>query len=292
MGVRRCVITGAGGLIGSHLVAELQSTWEIHGVSRHRPKGQEKRGKLHWHNIDLAGRPDFGMLPDEVDSVVYLAQSEYFRDFPDRAVDTFEVNTGQVLRLLDWARRGGVRRFIFASSGGVYGTGHGKMSEEIEIPAGGNLGFYLGTKLCSEIITENYAPFMSTIILRFFFVYGASQRRSMLIPRLVDSVREGKAIRLEGENGVMINPAHVSDGVHAVRRALELEGSHKINVGGPEVLSLRRIGEIIGKAVGKPPAFQVDPNASPRNIIADTAKMSELLQPPTVKFEVGVKDVL
>jgi UDP-glucose 4-epimerase len=292
MGVRKCVITGAGGLIGSHLIPELRPSWEIHALSRQRPDAVEKGENLRWYNVDLAGQPDFRVLPNEVDSVVYLAQSEYFRDFPDRAVDTFEVNTSQVVRLLDWARRAGVRRFIFASSGGVYGTGHGKMSEEIEIPAGGNLGFYLSTKLCSEILTENYAPFMSTIILRFFFVYGAGQRRSMLVPRLVDSVREGKVIRLEGESGVLINPTHVADGVYAIIRALELEGNHKINVGGPEVLSLRRIGEIIGTVVGKSPIFKVEASASPRNVIADTARMSELLQPPTVKFEVGVKDVL
>ncbi len=292
MGLKRCLITGAGGLIGSHLVAALRGSWEVHAVGRRGSRPAPGHGGIHWYEVDLTDYSATQRLPREIDAVVYLAQSEYFREFPARAVEVFEVNTWQMVRFLDWARRSGARSFILASSGGVYGTTREKMSEEIEIPAGGNLGFYLGTKLCSEIMAENFSPFMSIVVLRFFFVYGRGQRRSMLIPRLVDRIRDGKQITLQGYDGLRLNPTHVADAVSAVRSALDLKGAHKINVGGPEVLSLREIAESIGRHLGKVPLIHVEPGASPRNMIADTTRMAELLQAPVVPFETGVADVL
>jgi nucleoside-diphosphate-sugar epimerase len=192
------------------------------------------------------------------------------------------------MRLLDWARQIGVRTFVFASSGGVYGAGGKEFSEEQEAMPRGDLGFYLSTKLCSEVIAENYTQYMDVIILRFFFVYGPGQRRSMLIPRLVDSVREEKPIVLQGKDGIRINPTYVSDAVDAICAALELAGSQKINVGGPQVLSLREIGNIIGEALRKKPNFEVKHDAEPSHLIGDTTKMSRLLTEPKVSFKEGI----
>jgi nucleoside-diphosphate-sugar epimerase len=58
----------------------------------------------------------------------------------------------------------------------------------------------------SEIIAENYAPYMNIVILRFFFVYGPRQNTTMLIPRLIRSIKEGNPIILQGSNGIRINP--------------------------------------------------------------------------------------
>src|SRR5690606_28137079 len=108
------------------------------------------------------------------------------------------------LKLLDYARHQGARTFIYASSGGIYNAGSHLCSEDANIYIGRDLGFYINSKLCSEILIESYAEHMTVIILRFFFVYGPGQRTSMLIPRLVQSVYEGKIITLDGENGLHI----------------------------------------------------------------------------------------
>lgn len=70
---------------------------------------------------------------------------------------------------------------------------------------------------------------------------------------LVQSVLDGRPIVLHGQDGIRINPTYVADAVTAIEADLVLEGSHKINIGGPEVLTMRQIGEMIaGKQSAKP----------------------------------------
>jgi len=162
----------------------------------------------------------------------------------------------------------------------------------MEISARGDLGFYLCTKLCSENVAESYTPYMNVIVLRVFFVYGPGQRQGMLIPRLVRAVVNGKPIILQGSDGIRINPTYVDDAVAAIKHSVKLVGNHKINVGGPEVLSLREIGETIGQARGRRPNFSVRANSDPRHLVGDIRKMSELLGQPEVRFREGIRRYL
>jgi nucleoside-diphosphate-sugar epimerase len=60
-------------------------------------------------------------------------------------------------------------------------------------------------------------------------------------------------------------------------------------VAGPEVLSMREIGEIIGQLLSKRPKFQLKADVEPLHLIGDITKLSRLLGPPKVGFEDGIK---
>lgn len=286
--MKKCLVTGTTGLIGAHLLEAFPTDWQVFAGSRSPNATYQPSTIISPTRLDLSSNWDPTNLPAKIDAVIHLAQSEHFREFPEKALDIFQVNTLSTLRLLDYARQAGARTFVLASSGGVYGHHEQEFVEDEPVSAKADLGFYLGTKLCSEILAENYTSFMNVIVLRFFFVYGAGQKRTMLIPRLVQSVFEERPITLQGQDGIRINPTHVSDAVTAILQTLNLPESHKINVGGPEVLSLRRIAEIIGVVVGKKPIFDVHLDSEPRHLVGDIRKMSHLLETPKVKFEQGV----
>lgn len=283
------LITGASGLVGSNLVSHLHDGYKLYVVSRSKIQTLTGIENL---VIDLNASFDYSQLPEKIDKVVYLAQSEYFRDFPDKAIDIFQVNTAGMLNMLEYARKAGAKSFIYASSGGVYGYGGESFSEDIDIPASSNLGFYLSTKLCSEILAGNYQQFMNIVLLRFFFVYGQGQKRSMLIPRLVDNIKNKRPVTLQGHNGISINPTHVSDVVQAITSAINLNESGKFNIAGPDTLSLRDICNIIGDRVNVEPIFVVDEAAKSNDLIGDINKMKESLWNPVVTFAQGIDSVL
>lgn len=283
-----CVVTGATGLIGSSLIPALLRDFDVHGIARRPPNVPG----VTWYAMDLSQPCELGSLPRKADAVVYLAQSEFFREFPEHCVDVYAVNTVNLLGFLDYARKASASNFVYASSGGVYGSGDFQMSEKLIIPARGDLGFYLTTKLCSEIVAQNFSEFFTVAILRFFFVYGPGQRQTMLIPRLIMRIRNGEPIQLQGQDGIRINPTHVSDAVWAVLRALELRMSHTINVGGADVLTMREIGEQIGRALNCRPRFNVNREEPPKHLTGDISKMCQLLGAPRVPFAEGLRSIL
>ena len=253
---------------------KLARSHEVWAVSR-RAKPADVPPEIRWVTGDL-GRDELPReLPARADMVVHLAQSEHFRDFPDRALDVFSENVASTARLLEWSRTRGVSRFVLASSGGVDAA----------------QSYYLASKRAAELLAENYSSFFSVVVLRFFFVYGAGQRGGMLIPRLIESVRHGRLIRLDGPDGARLNPVHVSDAASAVERAATINRSVRLDVAGPDVLTLRAIAEIIGAKVSRAPSFDVQPVEAPLDLIGDTAAIRELLGAPMRSFASGVEEM-
>jgi nucleoside-diphosphate-sugar epimerase len=220
---------------------------------------------------------------------VHLAQARRHREFPDQAADVFSVNVASTLALLDLARRAGAVRFIYASTGGVYG-GDDRPFRESDPPCQ-NLGFYPASKLAGELLVNSYRAYFKTTLCRFFFVYGRGQNESMLMPRLVRSVRSGDPITLQGDDGIRINPIHVTDAVNALARCLTLGGGHEvINIAGGEVLTLRAIADEIGCIVGRVPVFS-RVEQPPTHLVADISKMKQSLGAPRVDLAEGLRQL-
>lgn len=232
---------------------------------------------------------DLGALPSDIDTLMSLAQSSHFREFPQKAEEVFSVNVTANLRLFQWAASSGVKQVVHASSGGIYGgKSGGEFFENDLFAIDSPLGFYLGSKLCSEIVFQNYAHFFeSAVTLRPFFIYGPGQRKDMFIARLIESVRAAKAISLQGRDGLRANPIYVDDAVSAFRNALALSGTHVINVAGPETTSLREIGELIAKTLGLNVLFE-HRQGEPVDYVGDIKLMVNKLGPPRFTLSTGI----
>lgn len=268
-GVKKLLITGARGLLGSHLVPLLGERWEVVALDR--------------DVADLARPLDAAALPPRIDAVVHLAQSSRFRDFPDGARDLFEVNLARLAQLLDHARRAGAGHFVHASTGSVYARSAAPLTEDMPTAPPDSIGFYPATKLAGELLAQSYAPFMTVGSLRYFFIYGPGQRHDMLVPRLIDSVGSGKPVTLQGHDGLRLNPVHAADAAAATAAALALERSAIVNVAGPETLSIRAMAEAIGERLGVEPRFAAA-EGEPGDLVADTARMRALLSVPERRF--------
>src|SRR5690606_16134670 len=141
------------GLLGRRLLAALCGAHDVYAVVRTMPDNPV--AGVEYCVIDLGAAWESSSLPDRIDVIFHFAQSAHFRDFPAQAMDVFRVNIESTARLLDYAQKTKVRRFVYASSGGVYGAGSQAFHENSPITPHGQLGYYLGSKLCSEILTEN-----------------------------------------------------------------------------------------------------------------------------------------
>ena len=281
------LITGITGLIGSHLSEELSNLGHtLYGVTRRIYNKANYEPVL----VDLSSDWEISELPTNIDVIYHLAQSDKFRDFPAGAPDVFQVNINSTAKLLDYAKKSGVKNFTYASSGGVYGNGKEPFMENASIVPLGELGYYLGSKACSEILVQSYASEIQVIIFRPFFVYGKSQNRSMLMPRLFDNVATGKPVELSSRDGVKINPIHVNDAVKVLMASLYTSESRTYNIGGPEILSIREICNLFGSYLEKTPNYKQS-NDLPKDLVGDISLISEVLHKPKIKLSEVIPEI-
>ena len=177
----KILITGATGFIGSCLSKALVDRHKVFALSRSIETESTENG-LEAVNADLSHSGFAKKLPPDVDSVIHLAQSEKYRDFPDGVADMCQVNINATLELLEWARRTGVKHFVFASSANVYEETTSTLSEGSKALPN---SFYGASKLSAEHLALQYKEFFQVDILRFFTVYGPFQT-GMLIPNIID----------------------------------------------------------------------------------------------------------
>jgi nucleoside-diphosphate-sugar epimerase len=239
--------------------------------------------------VDLSKPWTHEALPKEMDAIVHLAQSEGYKDFPSRSLEVFRVNVDSTASLLDYAVKSGVRKFIYASTGGIYQSGSNPVTEDSEILGPTALGNYFATKLSSEMLCASYRPIFEVNIARFFFIYGPGQREHMLIPRLAVSIQENRAITLSGERGIRINPIYVDDASKIIETLVKESGPKTINIAGKEVVDIRELSEMIGQIIGINPKFQVMPSAP--DLVSDTSKLQSLLGKNMVDLSTGLKRV-
>lgn len=275
------LLTGASGFLGSAVLDRLARETEV--IALHRP-GSAPQGVLgvRWVAQDLATPLSRG-LPEDIEAVIHLAQSRRYREFPDGAVDVQEINAGATVRLLDYCRNAGGSSFTYASSGAVYAPGPEPVTEADD-PRPGN--FYGVSKLSGELAVEQFRGVLKAHSLRFFFIYGPHQR-NMFIPGLLDRVRNGEAVTLAGPDGIHVNPVYVEDAAAAVVRTLDLEGSHTLNVAGPDRVSVRGMAEIGGRLLERAPSFSS--GAPQPDLVACTERQRATVGAPVVGIEEGLR---
>ena len=263
----RVLVTGATGFVAPHLLERLARDGHDgialgHDASR-LPPGESVV-------VDLSAPIDDDAIPS-FDVVVHLAQANV--PFPDGSRDLFRVNVASTQELIDLARRRGAARFVYASSGSVYGLGEGAVGEDDTRRAD---DFYGVTKRSGELVVGAYRDHVGTAILRFFAPYGPGQVKR-LIPGLIARVANGDAVALRGGGRPRMTPVYVDDAVEAIVRSLESDEDLVVNVAGDEVASIRDLAERIGAMVGREAVFEEVGGDAPGDLIARNERMHDLL---------------
>jgi nucleoside-diphosphate-sugar epimerase len=271
------LITGVNGLIGNCLALHLLNNENFFVIGIDLTSTRINHAKYRHFSVNLS---EFNSRLLEsntnIDVVVHLAQSRYYKEFPDKNSDVFEVNVHSTIHLLEWARISNVKQFIYASSGGIYGFGKNIFSEEYTVKLNHNLGFYLSTKLMGEMLVHNYSNFFTTTILRPFFVFGPNQNPNMLIPSLIKKIRNNQPITMKGEKGIRLNPIHVEDAA-AIIKYLIINKSHGIfNICGNEIVHLKQIVDVISSKLNLKPNLITQPSNGNEDIIGDNQKIKNL----------------
>ena len=224
------LVTGSSGFIGTHVVQHLHAAGHrVTGLDHIPPKNPLPEG-VAFHVCDIRQ----GELPDRTfDAVVHLAALAGVRPSMDRPMEYEITNVIGTIRLLEFCRRMGVPRFVFASSSSVYGP-------ETPLPAeestqANPCSPYALTKLHGEQWGRLYARLhgLRFVALRFFSVWGPGQRPDLALEAFRRRIEAGQPVIINGDGTQRRDLTHVADVAWAVELALRWPGPGAVvlNVG-------------------------------------------------------------
>lgn len=146
---KRILITGATGLVGSYLV-DILCFWNMITSSKHKKieiyassrnsddlecrfDGVWSKENLHFVQMDMTQPLDFSY---DVDYIIHAASNAHPAAFNEDPVGTIMGNVMGTYELLEYAQKNNVQRFMFISSGEVYGEGDADLDAFNEIYSG------------------------------------------------------------------------------------------------------------------------------------------------------------
>jgi len=123
----RCLILGGGGFIGSNLAEALLSAgYRVRIFERPHSNTQMQPGvieQLEWIEGDFSNPAEVDVALHECDIVFHLICTTLPKSSNENPIYDVESNLVATISMLESASRHGVKKVIFASSGGtVYGT--------------------------------------------------------------------------------------------------------------------------------------------------------------------------
>jgi UDP-glucose 4-epimerase len=161
---------------------------------------------------------------DGVDVIIHLAANTGVPQSVENPRTDMETNVGGTFNMLEAARRCGVDKFIFASSGAPLGEVDPPIHEEL---APHPVSPYGAGKLAGEAYCSAYynAFGLNTIALRFGNVYGPrSQHKGSVVAKFIKQALAGETLEIYGDGGQTRDYIYIDDLILAIMLSTQKAG--------------------------------------------------------------------
>lgn len=267
--MKRVLITGAAGFIGSHLADTLLSQGHaVYALDNFDPyyprefKEQNVAAALAGDNYtlieaDIRDRENVLKVFREVrpNVVVHLAACAGVRASFENPDKYYEVNVLGTQHIIDACLETNPTHLVAASSSSVYGSRTRTPFREDD-PDEMPISPYAASKRMNEHMAHVYhrARGLHVTLVRIFTAYGPRQRPDMGIYRFTEFIEEGIPIPMFGDGSTRRDYTYVEDVVDGFVRCIERPFPFEIiNIGSQFSISLADLIQTIGDAVGKRP---------------------------------------
>jgi UDP-glucose 4-epimerase len=294
----RALVTGGAGFIGSTLVdALLRSGAEVSVIDDlSRGRREQVADAAEFELVDVSGDGLVAVMAALRPEVVFhhAAQIDVRRSVAEPVLDT-RINVVGTVNVLEAAARAGVRRVVFASSGGaVYGD-----TDVIPTPEGHPCApgsAYGAAKLAGEIYGSVFTRLhgVEVVALRYANVYGPRQDphgEAGVVAIFAERLLEGRDVVINGDGTQTRDYLYVDDVVEANLLAAQLAAPGVYNIGTGRECDVNELFALIARAASSSVGAQhgaAKPGEQRRSCL-DVSRAAELLGwRPRIALDEGI----
>jgi len=311
--MKRIVVTGGAGFIGSHLVEELIRRGNQVIVLDDLSTGKLENIK---HLIEQPGHPerfrntpqfirgsvtDLPLLRKVFQGIDYVFHQAAIPSVP-RSVEnpraTHEANITGTLNVLLASRDNGVKKVIYASSSSVYGDTPTLPKTE-DMPPDPQSPYAI-TKLAGEYYCQVFHHLygLPTVCLRYFNVYGPRQdptsQYAAVIPIFIRRVLDNRPPVIFGDGEQTRDFTFVKDVVEANILAALSDATGVYNIGTGQRVSINKLAELVIKLVGDSlePVHAEPRPGDIRHSLADISRARQFGYNPRYNLQQGLTETI
>ncbi len=254
----KIVVTGGAGFIGSNVVeAYVDQGHEVvvidnlsSGIAKHVHPG----AKL--HKLDVRSKDAVELITSFKPDVLNLhaAQIDVRKSVTD-PVNDLDINVGAALNLLEAARRAGVKRVVYAASGGsMYGDTQVMPTPENQPVR--PVSPYGVSKATLELYLQAYQAMygLHYVALRYANVYGPRQNahgEAGVVSIFIERMLKGERATIYGDGLQTRDFVHVYDVVSANVKALTCSFTGGVNIATGQQTSVARVYDLVARALNE-----------------------------------------
>lgn len=252
-------MTGGCGFIGANLVPLLRKQRHevviVDNLSRGSPDYLDDPGAYTLINADIRDEPAVEKAAAGADAVVHLAAFGSVVESVADPADNFSINVEGTFSVLNAARRAGVKRVVFSSTGGALIGNATPPVSEASLPR--PISPYGASKLACEGYCCAFAHSydMSVTALRFANVVGpVSWHKKGAVTAFFKAIMDGQPIRIYGDGSATRDFLYVEDLCRGIASALEagLPGFNPIHLASGREVSVKELAAIACAVAGVP----------------------------------------
>lgn len=248
--MKKILCIGSSGFVGNAFVSLKQDESQIFETTR----DLNSIDKIYF---DITKEETINNLPTDIDCVVYLAQSKYYKLGISFIDDIYQVNVSGVFNVLSWAIKNSIKKFVYVSTATVCNALQKPFDLISESSNCSPNTIYGNTKFIGEKTALLFAEKIDIVIARLCTVYGKGQEPTFTIPNLIKKVQKNEEVIYDVDlYTTIMNVEDVAKILHNIIKA-NLSSGSIINISSDEHLNIKSLYQTIVEYYHAPYKFKM-----------------------------------